>query len=435
MDMRNSEHGRVIEVHVNVPAAENSLGGSRICGGVSCGFSDAQTSSKDAKERGASMKKLGWAVGLCLVFMGVEIAGGIKANSLAILTDAAHLLSDVAAFAISLFSIWASGWEATPRRTYGYFRIEILGALISIQMIWLLAGILVYEAIVRLIHDTGAVKGALMFAVAAVGLLVNIGMALLLGHDHGHGHGHGHGHEHGEHNHDHSDDGHSHEGDDGHSHEGDDGHSHEDHDHAHNQMLSGATHHNHHHHEGGRENNDEHHHTHGADLAEPLLSTHTEVDNKTKGGSKQKKQRNINVQGAYLHVLGDSIQSVGVMIGGAIIWYKPEWKIIDLICTLVFSIIVLGTTIGMIRNILEVLMESTPREIDATRLEKGLCEMDEVVAIHELHIWAITVGKFLLACHVMIKPDADADMVLDKVIDYIRREHNITHVTIQIERQ
>lgn len=431
MDVRNSEHGRVIEVHVDVPAAENSLGGSRICGGVSCGFSDAQTSSKDAKERGASMKKLGWAVGLCLVFMGVEIAGGIKANSLAILTDAAHLLSDVAAFAISLFSIWASGWEATPRRTYGYFRIEILGALISIQMIWLLAGILVYEAIVRLIHDTGEVKGALMFAVAAVGLLVNIGMALLLGHDHGHGHGHehghGHGHEHGEHNHDHSDD--------GHSHEGDDGHSHEDHDHAHNQMLSGATHHNHHHHEGGCENNDEHHHTHGADLAEPLLSTHTEVDNKTKGGSKQKKQRNINVQGAYLHVLGDSIQSVGVMIGGAIIWYKPEWKIIDLICTLVFSIIVLGTTIGMIRNILEVLMESTPREIDATRLEKGLCEMDEVVAIHELHIWAITVGKFLLACHVMIKPDADADMVLDKVIDYIRREHNITHVTIQIERQ
>ncbi|KAG6794121.1 hypothetical protein POTOM_003356 [Populus tomentosa] len=450
MDVRNSEHGRVIEVHVDVPAAENSLGGSRICGGVSCGFSDAQTSSKDAKERGASMKKLGWAVGLCLVFMGVEIAGGIKANSLAILTDAAHLLSDVAAFAISLFSIWASGWEATPRRTYGYFRIEILGALISIQMIWLLAGILVYEAIVRLIHDTGEVKGALMFAVAAVGLLVNIGMALLLGHDHGHGHGHGHGHDHGhghghehgeQHNHDHSDDGHSHEGDNGHSHEDhghsheDHGHSHEDHDHTHNHMLSGATHHNHHHHEGSSENKDEHHHTHEADLAEPLLSTHTEVDNKTKGGSKQKKQRNINVQGAYLHVLGDSIQSVGVMIGGAIIWYKPEWKIIDLICTLVFSIIVLGTTIGMIRNILEVLMESTPREIDATRLEKGLCEMDEVVAIHELHIWAITVGKFLLACHVMIKPDADADMVLDKVIDYIRREHNITHVTIQIERQ
>ena len=123
------------------------------------------------------------------------------------------------------------------------------------------------------------------------------------------------------------------------------------------------------------------------------------------------------------------------MIGGAIIWYKPEWKIIDPICTLIFSVIVLATTIRMIRSILEVLMESTPREIDATRLEKGLCEMEEVVAIHELHIWAITVGKVLLACHVKIKPDADADMVLDKVIDYIRREYNISHVTIQIERE
>ncbi|ONK77065.1 uncharacterized protein A4U43_C02F2750 [Asparagus officinalis] len=69
----------------------------------------------------------------------------------------------------------------------------------------------------------------------------------------------------------------------------------------------------------------------------------------------------------------------------------------------------------MLRNILEVLMESTPREIDATRLEKGLCEMEGVVAIHELHIWAITVGKVLLACHVTITPEADADLVLDKV--------------------
>jgi zinc transporter 2 len=413
MEVRNSEHGRIIDIHVDVPAVKTSLGGSRICAGATCGFSDAKTSSKDAKERGASMKKLGWAVVLCLIFMAVEIVGGIKANSLAILTDAAHLLSDVAAFAISLFSIWASGWEATPRRTYGYFRIEILGALISIQMIWLLAGILVYEAIARLIYDTGEVQGALMFAVSAVGLLVNIVMALLLGHDHGHAHGHG-GHDHGHSDHD---------------------HSHEDHDHTHTNSLSGATHHNHHHHEGNSEDNGEHHDTHGAYLAEPLLSSHTEVENKTNGGHKQKKQRNINIQGAYLHVLGDSIQSFGVMLGGALIWYKPGWKIIDLICTLVFSIIVLGTTISMLRNILEVLMESTPREIDATMLEKGLCEMDEVVAVHELHIWAITVGKFLLACHVMIKPDADADMVLDKVIDYIKREHNISHVTIQIERQ
>lgn len=410
MEPQHAEHAHVIEVCADVPTTERGSVGSKACEGATCGFSDANATSKDAQERSASMKKLLIAVALCVVFMSVEVAGGIKANSLAILTDAAHLLSDVASFAISLFSLWAAGWEATPRQSYGFFRVEILGALVSIQLIWLLTGILVYEAIIRLVHDNGEVQGFLMFLVSAFGLLVNVVMALLLGHDHGHGHGHDHGHGHG---HDHGHD-HGHHGHDDHDHGSED-----DHMHTHEVTVTG-----HHHQE-----NDEHHHTHHGDPSQPLLDG--------SGGSqkKKKKQRNINVQGAYLHVLGDSIQSVGVMIGGAVIWYKPEWKIIDLICTLIFSVIVLGTTIRMLRNILEVLMESTPREIDATRLEKGLCEMDEVVAIHELHIWAITVGKVLLACHVKVKPEADADMVLDKVIDYIKREYNISHVTIQIERE
>ncbi|MFS7973564.1 putative cation efflux protein [Helianthus anomalus] len=132
---------------------------------------------------------------------------------------------------------------------------------------------------------------------------------------------------------------------------------------------------------------------------------------------KKKKKRNINVQAACLHVLGDSIQSIGVTIGATVIWYNPNFKVIDPICTLLFSVIV------------------TPREIDATSLEHGLCEIDEVVAIHELHIWAITVGKVLLACHVRIRREVDADMVLDKVVDFIKREYNINHVTIQIERE
>lgn len=411
MEAHNAEHGHLIEVSTDLSVTETSQGKS-ICSGAVCGFSDATSSSKDAEERSASMRKLLIAVILCAIFMTVEVVGGIKANSLAILTDAAHLLSDVAAFAISLFSLWASGWEATPRQTYGFFRIEILGALVSIQMIWLLAGILVYEAIARILSETSEVNGFLMFAVATFGLVVNILMAILLGHDHGHGHGgHGHGHDH--------------------------GHGHHGHNHKHTHDISINPHHpssdgtpKHHDHD--------HHHkqAHESCTDQPLLGkseSNCETNLKL-APPKKNKQRNINVQGAYLHVLGDSIQSIGVMISGGLIWYKPEWKIIDLICTLLFSVIVLGTTINMLRNILEVLMESTPREIDATKLENGLCQMEEVLAIHELHIWAITVGKVLLACHVKIKPDADADVVLDKVIDYIRREYNISHVTIQIER-
>ncbi|XP_050385720.1 metal tolerance protein 1-like [Argentina anserina] len=407
MESENTQHFQIIEIHGDFSGGETNVGGTKICGEAPCGLSDVGQNSKDSKERSTAMRKLLIAVVLCVLFMGVEVFGGIEANSLAILTDAAHLLSDVAAFAISLFSLWAAGWEATPRQSYGFFRIEILGALVSIQLIWLLAGILVYEAIVRMISNTSEVNGFLMFLVAAFGLVVNIGMAVLLGHDHGHGHGH------------------------------------DDHDH-HSHGMTISTHHHHHeehsddehHHDHEEHSHDKHHHSHddhkhnGADEGhahEPLLD-------KPKDGHGQKKQRNINVQGAYLHVLGDSVQSIGVMIGGAIIWYKPEWKIVDLICTLIFSVIVLGTTVRMMRNILDVLMESTPREIDAAKLEKGLLEMEEVVEIHELHIWAITVGKVLLACHVKVRPEANADMVLNKVIDYIRREYNISHVTIQVER-
>lgn len=426
MSTHDSEHGHIIEVCGDVSAMETSQVGSKVCAEAPCGFSDASNSSKDARERSTSMKKLLIVVVLCVIFMSVEVVGGIEANSLSILTDAAHLLSDVASFAISLFSLWASGWEATPRQSYGFFRIEILGALVSIQIIWLLAGILVYEAIERLINGTTEVHGFLMFIVAAFGLLVNIAMAVLLGHDHSHGHGHGH-----DHGHQHS---HGHVDDDAHEH-GDDAHSHGDHGDLHTHGLTIKKHPHHHHHGEDSKGHADQHHGHETDQTEPLLQTCSEAEGDSKSGTKQKKRLNINIQGAYLHVLGDSIQSVGVMIGGAIIWIKPEWKIVDLICTLIFSVIVLGTTIRMLRSILEVLMESTPREIDATRLERGLCEMDEVIAVHELHIWAITVGKVLLACHVKIKHDANADMVLDKVIDYIRREYNISHVTVQIERE
>ncbi|KAL4565072.1 hypothetical protein LXL04_029154 [Taraxacum kok-saghyz] len=383
MDSQNPEHEHrhTVDISAAVPPEENRQTTNKVCGGAPCGFSDSNTTSMEAKERSASMWKLWCGVILCVIFMSVEVVGGIKANSLAILTDAAHLLSDVAAFAISIFSVWASGWEATPRQSYGFFRIEILGTLVSIQIIWLLTGILVYEAIERLLYGTLEVQGSLMFGISAFGLVVNIIMIFVLGHEHGHGHSHGHG-------------------------------------------VSVTTHDHHHGHD-----DDHHHHGHGHDQNQPLLKTYSSQE------TKEKKRGNINVQGAFLHVLGDIIQSIGVMIGAGVIWYNPNLKIIDPICTLLFSVIVLYTTINMLRDILEVLMESTPREIDATSLERGLCEINEVVAIHELHIWAITVGKVLLACHVRIRREADADVVLDKVVDYIKREYNISHVTIQIERE
>lgn len=173
-----------------------------------CGLENPQA---DAVERRAASKKLSRAVIFCFFFMLLEVAGGLYANSLAILTDAAHLLSDIAGFGISLFAIWASSWEATPCQTFGFYRLEILGALVSIQFIWLMTGMLLYEAIQRLLESNDdPVDGVVMFVVACLGLFVNLGMMLLLG-GHGHTHsGHSHGHSHG-------DDGQSLGGDDAHT--------------------------------------------------------------------------------------------------------------------------------------------------------------------------------------------------------------------------
>lgn len=492
---------------------------------VQCNGTECPWMTKDNEQRSEDMKKLSRAVVFCVTFMLLEVVGGIRAGSLAILTDAAHLLSDVASFAISLFAMWAGGWEANLRQSYGFFRLEILGALVSIQIIWLITGIIVYEAFVRLFSTPVDIDGRLMFIIASLGLVVNLVMMFLL--DHGHGHGHGHGHDHGHSHgssknhkkeHKHGKDRHHHGEANQHDHAEEDGHTHhheEDHDHSHldhdehsteNEPLSrnrthphledeqGHAHHEDTEEEVRHESNEipstptqsingldqnaailrrpEGHKTEcvqenitkslrSSQSGGPIImcicdqiergpendssvrvtidhggSNHGDHDRSSHGTSSNVEGAGsgINVRGAYLHVLGDLIQSIGVMVGGAIIWYKPEWKIVDLLCTFLFSIIVLATTIKMIRDVLEILMESTPREVDAEALQRGMESIEGVLAVHELHIWAITVGKVVLACHVMIQPDADSDDLLTKVIQYCDQKFKISHVTIQIER-
>lgn len=188
--------------------------------------------AKEAKKRNRAAKKLSLAVGFCIIFIIEEVIGGVISNSLAILTDAAHLLSDIAGFAIALFAIYASGWEANPRQTFGYYRLEILGALISIQIIWLVTGVLVYEAILRFIHPDKNINGLIMFCVACGGLGINIVIMCTLGHE-GHGHSHSHGHNN-DHEHHHNEDNedkykkkhhHEHDQHEEHKHENNHGHN------------------------------------------------------------------------------------------------------------------------------------------------------------------------------------------------------------------
>ncbi|WZZ50282.1 hypothetical protein YC2023_050389 [Brassica napus] len=106
-------------------------------------------------------------------------------------------------------------------------------------------------------------------------------------------------------------------------------------------------------------------------------------------------KENINIQGAYLHAMADMIQSLGVLIGGGIIWVKPKWVLVDLICTLVFSAFPLAATLPMLKNIFWILMERAPREMDIEKVERGLKCIKGVKIVHGLHVWEITVEREL----------------------------------------
>ena len=151
------------------------------------------------KEAEVNKRKLVMVSCICFVFMGLEIAGGYFANSVAIMTDAAHMLSDVAAFMLSYFAIWVSTKQSSYKYTYGMHRAEALGALASIFFIWVLLIGLLYEAVHRLLRPE-KLDGELMLITAVVGLICNIVNIFLLhgsgGHHHHHHHGHGHGHSH-----------------------------------------------------------------------------------------------------------------------------------------------------------------------------------------------------------------------------------------------
>ncbi|KAL6979135.1 hypothetical protein U1Q18_020800 [Sarracenia purpurea var. burkii] len=381
-----TEHREEVEMAV---ASEENIGFSLplqlSCDHV-CAFSKKEYYNSASDQRIESVMKLCGLIFFCTIFMAVEVVGGMKANSLAVLTDAAHLLTDIAGFSISLFTVWASSWDATSHQSFGFNRLEVLGALLSVQLIWLVCGLLIYEAFDRLLHESAMVNGKLMFAIAALGFTINFIMVMWLDHGHGHGLGHGHGH-----------------------------------------SLSDSHSHSHSHH--SCKNKDQNHED------EKLPANDEEEGTSLVSNPPKKTERlNINLQGAYLHVVADLIQSVGVMIAGLVIWAKPDWLVVDLVCTLVFSVFALSSTLPMLRDIVCILMERTPSEIDIPGLENGLKCIKGVHDVHDLHVWSITVGKLVLACHVIAEPGVNSNETLVKIKDFCERIHSIHHVTIQIEQ-
>uniref|UniRef100_A0A3B3TWT0 Probable proton-coupled zinc antiporter SLC30A3 n=1 Tax=Poecilia latipinna TaxID=48699 RepID=A0A3B3TWT0_9TELE len=301
-------------------------------------------------------KKLYIASAVCLVFMIGEVIGGYLAHSLAIMTDAAHLLTDFGSMMVSLFSLWISSRPPTKTMTFGWHRSEILGAFISVMSIWIVTGVLVYLAIERIVRNDYEIE-VLCYLILI--FLWFCRMAYILHHSttlHPHGRGY--------------------------QQIDEDGQSPVSHGHSH--MLLGS---------------------HG----------------------------NTSVRAAFIHVLGDLLQSIGVTVAATIIYFRPEYKVADPICTFLFSIFVLFTTLTILRDVFRILMEGSPKGIEFNSVKEVLLTVKAVKSVHSLHLWALTLGQSLVSVHLAIEEGADAQSVLQEATELLHNKFGFQNITVQVE--
>ena len=270
--------------------------------------------------------KLGLALALVVGYMAAEVVGGLASNSLALLADAGHMLADAAALGLSLFAMWAAERPATPRRTFGFHRMEILAALANGAALIAVSALISFTAYGRWAAPP-PVKGGLMLAVACGGLAVNLAALLLLGGVRG---------------------------------------------------------------------------------------------------------ESLNVRGAWLHVLTDTLGSVQAIVAAVLI-SALGWTWADPLASVLIALLVIFSAWSLLKESVAILMEGVPTHIALEDVVEAMTDVAGVVAVHDMHIWTITSGFVSLSAHVVVEPACDED-VLWRVRQTLHERFGIDHSTIQVEK-
>ncbi|CAK1543488.1 unnamed protein product [Leptosia nina] len=332
------------------------------------------------------------ALVLCFVFMICELIGGYLAGSLSVMSDAAHMLSDCGGFALALLAFRCANRPPTANMSYGYRRAEVLGAMASVLLIWALTGVFVYVAALRIRTGEYTIEPDMMMIVSGCGVAFNVLLALVL---HGCASDIAHHHTHG-------------------------GAACNAHAHTHSSPKRFRLF-----------RRREHKHTNGnvangdyrmKDLA---ASETTVLDNS---------QRNINLRAALIHVIGDLIQSCGVLLAAILIKFYPEAKVIDPICTFVFSVLVLLTSARVVRDALAMLMQAVPPNFRYRECVAGLLAVTGVRHVHSVHVWALSTHHIVLTAHIAIDELADWEAVLSKCQALARSQYGVASACFQVER-
>jgi cobalt-zinc-cadmium efflux system protein len=275
---------------------------------------------------GSNRKKLRLVLGLTAAYMLAEAVGGFLTNSLALLSDAGHMLTDVAALALALFALWFAARPITVKKTYGYYRMEILAALINGVALVAISLLIFYEALQRL-KNPPTVLGFEVTVIAIGGLIINGISAFVL--------------------------------------------------------LSASAY-------------------------------------------------NLNMRGAFLHVISDAIGSVGAISAGLLIW-QFGWTLADPVISIAMCILIIFSSWQLIRESVNVLLEGTPSHINIRRVLEVMGSVEGVANVHDLHVWTISSGNEALSAHVTIAPGVSHKETLESLQDSLRSEFSIGHVTIQLE--
>ncbi len=276
--------------------------------------------------RVASRRALATALLLTASYTVVEVVGGLYAESLALLADAVHMLSDNVALGLALFAAWLAAKPATPERTYGYKRAEVLAALVNGMLLVALAIWIFVEAVMRL-RDPGAVLGGWMLAIALVGMAVNVAAGVVLA---------------------------------------------------------------------------------------------------------RARSHSLNVEAAFRHVFADLLGSFGVAVAAVVI-LATGWVEADALVSIFIGLLVLASTWTILRDSTAILLESTPRGIDAAELGQRLASAPGVVEVHDLHVWTITSGFPALSAHVLVRPGEDCHGRRRDLERLLHDEFGIEHTTLQVD--
>uniref|UniRef100_A0A671XKJ4 Zinc transporter n=1 Tax=Sparus aurata TaxID=8175 RepID=A0A671XKJ4_SPAAU len=323
---------------------------------------------------------------LNLAFTFVELFYGVWTNSLGLISDGFHMLFDCSALVLGLFAALMTRWKATRIFSYGYGRVEILSGFINGLFLMVIAFFVFVESVTRLL-DPPNINTDMLTPVSVGGLLVNLVGICAFSHAHSHGgkscsssdHGHSHhGHSHSEHSH----------GGHGHSHGGH-GHGHGGHGH------------------GG------HGHSHGS------------------GGGGM----NANMRGVYLHVLADTLGSVGVIISTILI-RQFGWLIADPICSLFIATLIFLSVIPLLKDACEVLLLRTPPENEKdlnSALEK-IEKIEGVLSYRDPHFWRHSANMIAGTIHLQIMSDVVEQRIIQQVTA-ILKDAGVNNLSVQVEKE